>query len=78
MEDDIIGTESTIRSNHTVNCDLCGRPIKVEAAKRAEVDRGGGGPAESVTICRKCYEAIESGDLPFEAEVNAGLKDSDE
>ena len=57
-------------------CDFCGRAIPPGHAYR--IAAGQDGPADDRVACLACWQAIEAGAIPLEAETTGTLTDPDE
>lgn len=77
MDEEVIGQRHELAGNDAAICDLCGRPIARRELNALAVDRGMGEPVEAVRICPSCGRAVSGDGLPYDAEVAAGLRESD-
>jgi hypothetical protein len=77
MDDESVGQRRELAGNTAVLCDLCGRPTTRGGLSDVAVDRGAGEPVEAIRICPACGRALEAEELPYDAEITAGLRDAD-
>jgi hypothetical protein len=77
MDEEVIGQRHELAGNDAAVCDLCGRPIPRANLSPLPVDRGMGEPVEAVQVCPSCGRAANADDVPYDAEIAAGLRESD-
>ncbi len=78
MDDESVGLRLELAGSDTALCELCGRPIARNGLSDLPVDRGMGEPVEAIRICPSCNRTAEADELPYDAEIVAGLRDADE
>lgn len=78
MSDDFLAQRAEVTGETVPVCDLCGFPIRPVSAQRVTVDPGLGERVETVRVCPQCGRVLTGDEIPFEAEVDAGLREADE
>jgi hypothetical protein len=78
VDDEAVGLRHEVTGSDAVTCDLCGRPVALDDLSDLAVDRGMGEPVEAVRACPSCHRAAGADDLPYDAEIAAGLRDADD
>jgi hypothetical protein len=78
MDDETVGMRHELAGDSPALCDLCGRPIAAGDLADLAVDHGMGEPVEQIRACRACNRTAEAADLPYDAEIGAGLRDADD
>jgi len=78
MEDDILGLERELASEEISVCDICGQPLPRSSFMRVAGDRAVAEPVEYLHVCKNCRDHIVEEEVPFEAEIAAGLQAADE
>ncbi|HKG25266.1 MAG TPA: hypothetical protein VKB09_06420 [Thermomicrobiales bacterium] len=77
MDDETVGLRHELADGDAAICDLCGRPIARNGLTDLAVDRGMGEPVEAIRVCPSCGRSAEADELPYDAEIAAGLRESD-
>ncbi|HEY7037093.1 MAG TPA: hypothetical protein VH482_37580 [Thermomicrobiales bacterium] len=77
MDDESVGLRHEMASTDVTICELCGRPIARDGLSDLSIDRGMGEPVETIRVCPSCGRTAEADDLPYDAEILAGLRDTD-
>ena len=77
MDDESIGLQHEATGSAAITCDLCGRPVAIDDARDLAVDRGMGEPIETIRVCPSCHRTAGADELPYDAEIAAGLRDAD-
>jgi hypothetical protein len=77
VDQDVVGIEHVIAGEAVDFCELCGR-----AMTHASLVRLGGRahlaePVEVLRVCAECRAQIEQDEVPFDAEIAAGLQAAD-
>ena len=78
MDDESVGLRHEVAGLGAAVCELCGRPIDRNGLSDLPIDRGMGEPVEAIRICPSCSRTVEADELPYDAEIVAGLRDADE
>jgi hypothetical protein len=78
IDNEMVGPERTITSVHLKTCDLCGAVVPQLSVVRVAGLPGVSEPVEVIQACDECRLRIEQDDVPFDAEVAAGLQAADE
>jgi hypothetical protein len=78
MDDEVIGLRHEVADAEAAVCELCGRPIARDGLRSLAVDRGMGEPVEAIRVCPACQRVAEADEVPYDAEVAAGLREADE
>jgi hypothetical protein len=78
VDEELIGLRRELADKNAAVCDLCGRPLPRAELNDLAVDRGMGEPVEAVQVCPACGRAASQDDVPFDAEIAAGLRDRDD
>jgi hypothetical protein len=77
MDDEAVGLRHELAASDAAVCELCGRPIARTGLSDLPVDRGMGEPVEAIRVCPSCNRMAEAEELPYDAEIVAGLRDAD-
>jgi hypothetical protein len=77
VDDDIVGLRRELASGDSATCDLCGRPVALDDLSDLAVDRGMGEPVETIRVCSSCRRTAGADDVPYDAEIAAGLRDAE-
>jgi hypothetical protein len=78
MNEDQLIRRGEVTGDAIGTCDFCGQPIAIETIEHVTVDPGRGERVETVRACPACGQAITRDDVPFDAEIAAGLQAPDE
>lgn len=77
MDDESIGLQHEVTPHEPSVCELCGRPFARNELRAVSVARGIGEPVETMRICPACARADEEDEVPYDAEIGAGLREAD-
>jgi hypothetical protein len=77
MDEELVGLRHDLAGRDAAVCDLCGRPIDRDGLSSLAVDRGMGEPVEAIHVCPSCNRAAETDEVPYDAEIAAGLREAD-
>lgn len=77
MDDEAVGLRHVLADKDAAVCELCGRPIARDGLSGLAVDRGMDEPVEAIRVCPSCGRVVEAGELPYDAEIEAALRESD-
>lgn len=77
MDEEVVGLRHEATETDTAVCELCGRPIPREGLSSVAVERGMRGPVEAIRVCPSCNRTAEADELPYDAEIAAGLRDAE-
>jgi hypothetical protein len=78
MDDEAVGLRHELAGSDAAVCELCGRPVARNGLSDLPVNRGMGEPVEAIRICPSCNRTVEADELPYVAEIVAGLREADE
>jgi hypothetical protein len=77
MDEDMGGTERAAAGDAKAICDVCGATTPHVAFVRLVGQRGMSEPIEAVYACEACRARIAEEEIPFDAEIAAGLQAAD-
>jgi hypothetical protein len=78
VDDESVGLKHEVDGTKAANCELCGRPVARDGLSDLTVDRGIGEPVETIRVCPSCGRTAVVDDLPYDAEIRAGLRNADD
>jgi hypothetical protein len=70
--------EYELAAQQIATCDLCGNTVMGPRLQVLAGKPDTGEPVESVYVCEDCWLRIKREEVPFEAEIEAGLQPADE
>jgi hypothetical protein len=78
MDEDLGGFERTSTGDELAVCDVCGAMVFHVELVRLAGQRGMAEPIETVQVCDACRVRIADAEIPFDAEIAAGLQAAEE
>jgi hypothetical protein len=77
VDEDVVGIEHVIAGKHVEFCELCGRAVANSSLVRLGGQAHMAEPVDVLRVCAECRTQIRQGEVPFDAEIAAGLQVAD-
>jgi hypothetical protein len=78
VDDELLRQRQEVAGSATTTCDLCGIAFDGAAAVAVAGRGADGEPVEPIRVCDDCQRLMARDEVPFEAEIDAGLRPADD